>query len=73
MIDRKILEVLGRGWMGIVYMAEDTKFDRAVILKFLSPPDLTRGDEAKERFIHESKTSRIDFTALKTLYQPRYR
>ena len=46
----KVLEKLGRGGMGGVYVAEDTKLGRKVAIKMLAR-DVTGDRERVERFI----------------------
>ena len=50
----KILEKIGSGGMGDVYLAEDTKLDRKIALKVL-PPELAENEERRARFTREAK------------------
>ncbi|MCP4727102.1 MAG: protein kinase, partial [bacterium] len=52
----RILERIGAGGMGEVYLAEDTKLERKVALKFL-PSDYTSDEKANERFKREARAA----------------
>ncbi len=51
-----VLEVIGRGGMGIVLKARDSKLERPVAIKVLSP-FLAGSKRARQRFLREARTA----------------
>ena len=63
MINKNILhyhtiEKLGEGGMGIVYLAEDTKLERKVAIKFL-PRHIAGNSNESKRFEIEAKAAAV--------------
>jgi tRNA A-37 threonylcarbamoyl transferase component Bud32 len=52
----KIGELLGRGGMGVVYRAQDTKLNRPVALKMIKP-GLTADPDKLDRFMREARAA----------------
>ncbi len=52
----RIISKIGAGGMGEVYLAEDTKLNRKVALKFL-PPHLCQDEDCRERFRREARAA----------------
>ena len=65
----RILEVLGRGGMGIVFLAEDPKLGRHVALKVMLPR-IAADPTAKDRFLREARAAaRLKSDHIVTIYQ----
>jgi eukaryotic-like serine/threonine-protein kinase len=52
----ELLEEIGKGGMGVVYKARDTRLDRFVAIKLL-PPEKMSDPDRKRRFVQEAKAA----------------
>ncbi len=60
---------IGRGGMGVVFLAQDPRLKRQVAIKLL-PPDLTRDETAKQRFLQEAQAaSALDHPNICTIHE----
>ncbi|MFH0901768.1 MAG: serine/threonine-protein kinase [Pseudomonadota bacterium] len=65
----RILQLLGRGGMGVVYLARDTKLGRQVALKMIRRGDLPSDRRAVERFLDEARiTASFNHPHIVTVY-----
>jgi dienelactone hydrolase len=65
----RIIEHIGSGGMGVVYVAEDIHLHRKVALKFLSET-AAHGSEARERLLREARTEgTLDHPNIATVYE----
>ena len=65
----KILSLLGKGGMGAVYLAEDSKLDRKIAVKLLSK-EFGRDTDKLNRFIREAKAaSALNHPNILTVYE----
>ena len=64
----RIERILGRGGMGVVYLAHDTRLDRRVALKAL-PPHLFRDDRMRTRLRKEARhAAALSHPSIATVY-----
>ena len=65
----KILSSIGKGGMGEVFLAQDTKLDRKVAIKFLNE-ELSKDADKLKRFIQEAKAvSALNHPNILTVYE----
>ncbi|MEK6325766.1 MAG: protein kinase [Acidobacteriota bacterium] len=65
----RIVSKLGAGGMGEVYLAEDTRLDRKVAIKFL-PSNATSDQQAKKRLIREAQAAaKLDHSNICSIYE----
>ncbi len=65
----RIVEKIGAGGMGEVYLAEDTRLNRRVAVKFM-PEHLAREEDLRLRFTREAQASaKLDHPNIVTIYE----